>query len=330
MSNLRYSLLIDCRENAIAERYKNTNDPDIQIKLLPTCDFIFTQNDIPMVCIERKRADDFASSILDGRYKTQKLEMMQYSTKYDPMPYVVYLVEGFEIQNDDDMKTTVTPQIKISKETLLSAITKTMFRDGFNVIFTRDLDDTIRWINKIWDNLKKGEFQKPSEDQAQIEYLEGLHKKCSKSISTSTLDNDPKKNWWLMSLANIDGVSIYKAQQIVKVYPSVSSLLKAYNEQCKTDIERCKLLSNIMVGERRLGDVCSGNIFKFITFVADKPTSNATNTSNASNNPKSNNRKPVAAVNSNSNVKSRTVVVKNSSSWKIQDVDECLIGSDSE
>lgn len=333
---MAYNLLIDCRENAIVERFKGLIEKNegIQTKQLPTCDFIFMKDGLPLVCVERKRVDDFASSIMDGRYKTQKLEMLSYANRYDPMPYMIYLVEGFDVRDDEDMKSNVSLQIKVTKETILSAMTKTMFRDGLSVVNTRDLDDTIRWISKVWENLLKGEFNKVTEEQAQLEYLEALHRKMSKGVSTTNLSSDTKANWWLMSLANIDGVSIFKAQQIVKKYPTVLSILIAY-EECQTENDRCTMLSSIMAGTKRLGDALSGTIYKHITYIPDIVKSNKRETNE---NVGVNNTLPVNKtsdktsdkVNTSKNNTKRTVTVKTSTPWKLDDAEECLIGSDSE
>jgi ERCC4-type nuclease len=119
-----YSLQIDCRENAVVKWYKNSpllDDDRVTVERMDTGDFIFLKDNAPFVCIERKRIDDFASSIRDGRYKTQKLEMIEFSNQYNPRPFLVYLVEQFSIKDDEDAKTLIG-ETTISKETLMSAI----------------------------------------------------------------------------------------------------------------------------------------------------------------------------------------------------------------
>jgi ERCC4-type nuclease len=263
-----YALKIDSRENAIVNWYKQSElvaDNRITVERMDTTDFMFLRDNIPFVCIERKRIDDFASSIRDGRYKTQKLEMIEMSNKYETPPFLVYLVEQFSIESDEDM-STIIGKTNISKETVLSAITKTMFRDGFQIVFTKDLQDSIRWLTKMWTNLCNNQFEGYDMDDSYSEYYQNVSRKLAKRTTSQmkSIDRDKTNSWWMLALTNINGISVSKAQEIIKKYPDVRSLLKAY-DKCKTRSEKEKLLSNLRVNTRRIGDAASKTVFEHIT-----------------------------------------------------------------
>jgi len=262
-----YGLKIDCRENTVVQWYNSSDlckDDRICVERMDTGDFIFTRDDKPFVCIERKRIDDFASSIRDGRYKTQKMELIEYASRFDPPPFLVYLVEQFNIIDDSDM-TTEIGKTKISKETVLSAMTKTMFRDGFQIVMTTDVDDSIRWLCKMWSNLTKGEFEGYDVDDSSNKYYDSMSLKLGKRSTSQmkNIDRDKTNSWWMLALANINGISAAKAKQIVERYPDASSLLKAY-ESLNNDDEKYKLLSNIKVNNRRIGYAASKSVYEHI------------------------------------------------------------------
>lgn len=310
-NSINYSLKIDCRENAFIDWYKNSewsNDKRITVERLDTSDFIFLKDDVPFICVERKRVDDFASSIRDGRYKTQKLEMIRFADSISPRPFVVYLVENFCVISDEDLQSEIK-KTSISKETVLSAMTKTMFRDGFQLIQTTDINDTIRWLVKLWNNLCKGEFTGYTESDSHSEYYGSVSVKLS-NRSTSQIgkiDKDRKNSWWLLALSNINGISVKKAEEIVKKYPTVQSLLDAYS--CCDDYSgKIRLISNLKVNNRRIGDVAAKNVYEQITCECDTKLEKVKNV-------KSGNGNTTSTSTHNSDIKN---------------INSCLIDSDSE
>lgn len=262
-----YSFKIDCRENAIIQWYKQSelvSDDRVNIEKMDTTDFMYLRDNVPFVCIERKRIDDFASSIRDGRYKTQKLEMIEMSNKYENPPFLVYLVEQFSIESDEDMSTLIG-KTNISKETILSAITKTMFRDGFQIIFTKDLKDSIRWLTKMWTNLCNDQYEGYNVDDSHNEYYQNVSRKLSKRTTSQMkkIDKDKTNNWWMLALTNINGISVSKAKEIIKKYPDVQSLLAGY-DKCDTIKDKETMLSNIKVNTRRIGNAASKSVYSHI------------------------------------------------------------------
>ena len=265
---IQYSLKIDCRENGIVEWYKKSSlaeDTRVSVERMDTSDFIFLKDDKPFICIERKRIDDFASSIRDGRYKTQKLEMIEYSNQHTPAPFLVYLVEQFSIENDDDAATLIG-KTNISKDTILSAITKTMFRDGFQMVFTTDIKDTIRWLIKMWTNLCNAQFEGYDTDESFSAYYQNVSRKLATRTTSQMkdIDRDKTNSWWMLALSNINGISANRSQEIVKKYPTAKSLLDAY-DGCNSQKEKQSLVANLKVNTRRIGDAASKAVYEHIT-----------------------------------------------------------------
>ena len=81
--------------------------------------------------VERKTADDLASSIMDGRYKEQKYRLFM-----SKIPNVYYLVEG---------KTTQSAMLP--QQTVDKAMQNTYLMDQFKVKHTENLLESIKWLS---------------------------------------------------------------------------------------------------------------------------------------------------------------------------------------
>lgn len=82
--------------------------------------------------IERKRIDDFGSSIKDGRFHEQKFRLKQCG-----LQNLIYLVESFGQNNYTGLPLT----------TLQQAATNTLVQDGFSVKFTDNLKSTVEYLS---------------------------------------------------------------------------------------------------------------------------------------------------------------------------------------
>lgn len=81
--------------------------------------------------IERKRIDDFGSSIKDGRYKEQKFRLQQSGVQN-----IVYLIESFE-----DIQSSVPAQA------LRQATINTLVQCGMQIKFTESLRATAHYLS---------------------------------------------------------------------------------------------------------------------------------------------------------------------------------------
>jgi len=88
------------------------------------------------------------------------------------------------------------------------------------------------------------------------------------SIKKNKKENVTPKLWNKMILTNIPGISNTIAIKINEVYPTIHSLLKAYNN-CINDDIRIKLLANIILTntekqKRHIGNVISKRIYEYL------------------------------------------------------------------
>ena len=122
-------MIIDDREHDLIARLK-AEGVKFTVERLPLGDIKIEKNG-HMALIERKRTDDFAASISDGRWREQKARLSASGA------IVIYLIEG-----------SLYGQSK-PPETLSSAIWNTMLRDKMWVIQTRGLEDTSLHLQQL-------------------------------------------------------------------------------------------------------------------------------------------------------------------------------------
>lgn len=150
-TNWKVVLLIDIREQ---------NRDDVQSKLLQsgvTCE----QRQLPIgdmlwitrgmhkddigrtleivlgTVIERKTAEDLASSIFGTRFAEQRLRL-KYSA--EGANQVIYLCEARSLRNDAGA---------CPAGTLRSALVETMIQMGFSIVKTRNESDTVKWLRRM-------------------------------------------------------------------------------------------------------------------------------------------------------------------------------------
>lgn len=225
------------------------------IKKLDVGDVMFVVDNKPFILIERKTSLDLASSLHDKRYKEQKFRLKSFREK-NPGVYIVYLVEDFRINNKKEyvVRGDGIPT-SIPKNTILSIITKTLFRDNMYCVVTQNINETSLFLEKIYENLKKNAFTLDTTN-AKDDYLSEIFIEKKRNITP--------KDYYKVILAQVPGMSIKKASKIVQIYPSLLDLISAY-EMCDTLKEKQELLKNIKIDGRNLGPACSKKIYHFIT-----------------------------------------------------------------
>ena len=134
----KHAMQVDYREHQLIERFK-AEGVEHTVKTLPLGDIVIEKNGVTAI-VERKRTDDFAASISDGRWREQKARLAASGA------IVIYLIEG-----------SLYGQSK-SPQVLSSAIWNTMLRDKMFVIQTRGIEDTSLHLqqlaNKVGKNLQ--------------------------------------------------------------------------------------------------------------------------------------------------------------------------------
>jgi len=185
-------MIVDDREHDLIQRFRNEKIT-FEIKRLPLGDIIIENNGITAI-VERKRTDDFAASISDGRWREQKARLKASGA------IVIYLIEG-----------SLYGQNK-TPETLSSAIWNTMLRDKMWVIQTRGIEDTSLHLQqlekKIGHTIKGGT---------------GI-------VSLLSKRKRKNENVFLLMLMSIPSVSERIATLIVTHWPTLNELRQQLNE----------------------------------------------------------------------------------------------------
>jgi len=245
------NLIIDNRERELIELAKDKIQ--FESKSLDIGDILFTDenNDI-MLLIERKTVNDLKASICDGRAREQKARML--NCGIDPFR-IIYLVEG-------NLNKPLNSKISnMAVSTLVGSIINTQLRDNIKVYKTSSLQETFFYIERLFEKLNNeiDVFFK-NQTMTDIEYSNTLKTKKKNNLTPSV--------WFISQLSLIPQITEKIAFEILKTYPTVASLVLAY--QAKEDENaRKKMLSDIIIPiknekYKRLGDKNSEKIYDII------------------------------------------------------------------
>lgn len=254
MSQLQ--IIIDVRENKIREKLElNTNQEHTQhidhidhidhitYAQLDIGDIIYKYDDKILCLIERKSMSDYICSITDKRCKNQRIRINQFK-KDNPDAIIIYIIEG-------------QPRFTkaVSKSSLYSSWVNKIIRDQFTIIRVDDIDETIYYINKIYEKLieHKLSIQMTSSSTINTEYLSSI--KLSKKANLTT------ENCFILQLSQIQGISINIATEISKIYKSFKDLIHAYDNST-TESEKKTLLTKIP--NAKIGKVLSERIYNYV------------------------------------------------------------------
>uniref|UniRef100_A0A2M4AM89 Crossover junction endonuclease MUS81 n=1 Tax=Anopheles triannulatus TaxID=58253 RepID=A0A2M4AM89_9DIPT len=282
VSNPRPILLVDTCETI--GKSKSSLDKTLQelaqyavehdVRRLSVGDFAWIVRDdggreflLPYI-IERKRLDDLASSIKDGRFHEQKFRLKQCG-----IPNVIYLIE--HLGNNR--------QVGVPEGSLTQAALNTYVQD-FTVKYTENHHHTVMYLsvmtnllssklkNKVFLNVtnrsvdgdvngKTASFN-ISDQTVPLLSFEYFYKQSSKTRDCSVRDV------FIKQLLQIKLLTIEKVNAIVERYPTPQSLRRAY-DRCPSETERQRML-NIPYGptKRTIGDKLSTIIYQL--FASDR------------------------------------------------------------
>ncbi|XP_043282296.1 crossover junction endonuclease MUS81 [Venturia canescens] len=208
--------------------------------------------------LERKRMDDLASSIKDGRFHEQKFRLKQ-----SGIPNLIYMVESHGNNQN----------IGIPLPTLLQASTNSLVQDGFTLKFTKNHKDSMRYLSiltsliyKIFKKKHltsgaKEDLQTVSISRTRITLMEfNQFNKAASKVKTFKV-----KEMFIRQLLQLKGLSLEKVLAIVERYPTPLSLKKAV-ESVESD-EGVKLLTTIKIASqsRQLGLVLGQTVHHLYT-----------------------------------------------------------------
>ena len=228
---------IDTRECKLRELLEKNGTPFVT-KPLELGD-ILIEHPKRQILVERKTIADFHASITDGRYKNQKLRLLEWRNKMDEQTdgqtdarkNIIYLFEEKTGDNKD--------------RAYWGALVNMILRDNIGVI---QCDGMVRTAQVIADIKKKL-------DEDKFDELEGGGRNISLEGYAKGKFNTPK-HCYLGQLSLIPGLSPAIAGKIAEKYPNMRALLDQMN---------VKELANIRITEkRRLGDKLAEKIHSYI------------------------------------------------------------------
>ena len=234
------TLHIDYREEDIMDFLNDLNIIYAK-ENLEIGDIIYKRNNKEICIIERKTIHDYVSSMTDGRNKEQSFRLSKFRQEINDV-IIIYMIEGDLPQSNYKFRSHITG------EALFTSICDKIIRDKFFIYQTKNLNESIRFINKLFTKFNENIDVSKNDDYTKTI---NLHKKNQLTCEM----------WYKLCLAQIPSVSIDIATEIVKYYPTLSNLCMKYNSI--NEHEGKKLLSEIFYGKRRLGNVLSEKIYYF-------------------------------------------------------------------
>ena len=220
------NIIIDNRET---ELYKDIIERDldkykdkitITKEQLELGDIIIKIDDDPdsIFVYERKTMNDMISSVKDGRYKEQKTRLIS------NFENINYIIEGTDI---------ICSNNSHSQQLLTSIYYYSMYRDNINVLFTKNVKDTVTLILLISTKMvdKPENFKKHlKEDKENKEYIDVC------KIKSKKISNIDKDTCYLLQLSQIPTISKQLAKNIKEVYPNLKSLLAILEDEKRIEI----------------------------------------------------------------------------------------------
>ena len=186
------ALCIDFREKGLIHLLKCLKPT---VASLVVGDIICSYEDNTEWVMERKTADDLATSIIDGRWVDQTARLMHSGYKY-----VFFVVEG-------DLSSTNLPH-----ETLLGACLNAELRPGSHLIRSACIEETVLVIKQLADKLAGGPPGIPS----------GLQPKSKRERNEETV--------WIRQLMCIPSISERIARLLLKHFVNLRALQEALED----------------------------------------------------------------------------------------------------
>lgn len=199
--------------------------------------------------IERKEGKDLHASIKDGRYEEQKSRIKSLFSETFTPKQVYYLIENFPGPSG---RYTYDSQ---PRKCMWSAITNTMYRDGFNVFQSKSVSESAEWLNSLCNSVRKHKMTVFSSSDLKV-HEANLKKK--KVTPTDFLKH---------SLMLIKGVQDDVSDPIVEKYETFSNIIRKYqnkiNKGDEPGAEKMLKDLNRSSGNRKIGPVLSKRIYHF-------------------------------------------------------------------
>ncbi|MEN2497725.1 MAG: Crossover junction endonuclease mus81 [Marteilia pararefringens] len=227
------------------------------------------ENDVVLdLIIERKRSDDLASSICDGRFSEQKSRLKK-----------TFISNIFYLHEKSLRPSNIRFNKMLNPDAIRQALFNTLICDGFFVKQTKNVDGTIDFLVSLTKLLKDIYLDKTLWSMSYNEFI-GMKNSCkfpslqskqhflmnhqSMDRSLNKTNNLTIRELFAQSILKIPGVGLNRAIEIVKKYPTPNALIQKYKE-INDENEKVNLLADIGYGPRKkkIGQLTSKAIYEF-------------------------------------------------------------------
>lgn len=235
---------IDNRERDILQLYQNNSEnSNLDIGDIHICFRDDNNIDKLLVIIERKTYDDLSTSIKDGRYKEQKNRIIN---SVPDNVRKIYLIEG----NQKDFT--------LPKNVLEGTIINTIIRDNIHIFISKNVQDTIKFVNNILKNIDK--YKDMIINNEKLIDNDSL-------IHTQKKNNMTSKTCFVNMLNGIPGISKKIASTFINKYKNINNMFHHFHVNLNnnrdliiSDLEDMKVAEN----NRKLGKKNAQRIYEFL------------------------------------------------------------------
>ncbi|XP_061393279.1 crossover junction endonuclease MUS81 [Musca vetustissima] len=269
--SFRVILIVDTQETTGKNKktldqtrgYLESLHVEYEVRRLTVGDFLWIARDkegnelvLPYI-VERKRMDDLASSIRDGRFREQKHRL-----KHSGIQHVIYLVEDY---GDNE-------HVGLPLENLKQALSNTLIHSQFSIKRTENHRRSMTYLqgmsqmlirvykDKVLLSCDKEDIQphKPSQRMVGLLKFKSLYEDSARNALLTV------REVFVQQLLQLHSLSLERAMAIVELYPTPRCLMEAY-DNCITPDEAKNLLANLRFGqlERPMGEKISQTIHDF-------------------------------------------------------------------
>ena len=246
---MNFIIKFDNREKELIKIFKTEYNPICENLDIGDIQIIDIESNEIMIIIERKTISDLGASIKDGRYKEQK-ERILHSIKKNCRKII--LIEG------NNMGVFGLPL-----STMDSVIINTMLRDNMHIHITKNINETVQFIENIILQIPK------YYEDLQKEIILGEEKEYNSlyNCSMNKKDNITQEICFRNMLSQICGVSTSMANIYVEKYKCMENFIETLSNQSnKNKHELILLLANEKFGKtnRKVGEKIGEKIFHYI------------------------------------------------------------------
>jgi len=228
-------MIIDNRERELISQ--NAILPTgFSVKQLPIGDIWLGTTDVSgfaaggCVIVERKTVRDFEASVLDGRYREQRIRLMAYCQEVGAVP--MYVIEGAWTSGTG----------RISTEALMKLAARVQCKHGVTVLQTAGVEETAVLVAALEEYIGLDRGNLARETGGALRAIDSIH------VVKKTNAADPR-HFAVACLAQCPGVSAKAGEAILDACGgTLQGVMDAGVEK----------IAAVVVGKKRVGPACAG------------------------------------------------------------------------